>query len=54
MSEKDQIDQLSNELDNLVERFRKEYDITYASAIGVLQLKIHSLGQEATELEEEV
>lgn len=53
MSERDQIAQLETEIDKLVDRFRAEYDITYAATIGTLQLKIHRLSCEAVEQSEE-
>lgn len=53
MSEKEQIDHFANELDKLVERFRKEYEMTYASAVGVLEMKIHLLCAEAEERRDE-
>lgn len=49
MSEKEQVDHFANELDNLVERFRTEYDISYSSVVGTLQMKIHLLCSEASE-----
>lgn len=53
MDEKDQIKQFADELDNLVDRFRDEYDLTFASAVGVLQMKIHLLCEEAGGLDDE-
>lgn len=47
MSEKEQIIHFANDLDALVNRYRNEYEITYASTIGVLQMKIHTLIQDA-------
>jgi len=47
VSEKEQIDQFANELDKLVDRFRKEYEITYASVIGALVMKTHLLCNES-------
>lgn len=44
-----QTEMLSNELDALIERFRHEYDITYAEMAGVLQMKIFLLNREAEE-----
>lgn len=43
MSEADQTKRFADELDNLVERYRKEFDLTYASAVGTLMMKAHLL-----------
>jgi hypothetical protein len=53
MSEKEQIEHLADDLDKLIERYRLEYDISYASAVGVLQMKIHTLCDDAKEQNEE-
>lgn len=45
----EQVTQFADEIDKLVERFRAEYDMTYAGVVGVLQMKIHLLCEEATE-----
>lgn len=42
----------SNELDALIERFRHEYDITYAEMTGALQMKIFLLNREAEQRQE--
>lgn len=47
------VDHLGDELDRLIDRFRNEYDMTYAEAVGVLQMKIHALCREDEESEEE-
>ncbi len=49
MTDKEQTKRLADELDNLVERYRKEYDMTYASVVGVLQIQIHMLCSEPHE-----
>lgn len=54
MSEIEQIDHFSNELDALVNRFRDEYDISYASVIGILHMKAHTLCGEAEDRADEV
>lgn len=54
MDAKEQTQQFSDELDKLVNRFRAEYDLTYAVAVGVLQMKIHLLCAEAADREDEV
>lgn len=47
MTEETQTQRLANEVDNLIDRFRAEYDMTYASVVGVLQMKIHLLCNES-------
>ncbi len=49
MTEKEQTDHFANDVDNLVERYRSEYEMSYAVAVGVLQMKIHLLCDEASE-----
>ena len=44
-----QIQQLADEVDKLISRFADEYDLSYAAAIGVLQMKIHNLCQQAAD-----
>lgn len=53
MSEKEQIDHFANELDSLVNRFRTEYEMTYASIVGTLQMKAHLLCVEAEDRADE-
>lgn len=43
MEEKEQIEHLADELDSLIERYAQEYDLSYASVIGVLEFKKHNL-----------
>lgn len=52
MSDNDQIKAFADELDNLVERYRKEFDITYAGVVGALTMKAHLLMSEAEDQEE--
>ena len=52
MSPNDQIDHFAGELDKLVERFRAEFDLTYAAIIGVLHIKAHMLISKAMGNEE--
>lgn len=49
MTEGEQIDHIANDLDRLIDRYRKEYDMTYASVIGVLHMKIYLLSAEAAD-----
>lgn len=45
----EQIEHLENDLEMIIERYRKEYDMTYASMIGVFMLKVHQISAEAYE-----
>lgn len=47
MDQKEQTFAFGDELDKLISRFGNEFDITYASIVGVLQMKIHLLCSEA-------
>ncbi len=47
MSENEQIDRFAGEIASVVDRYRKEFDLSYASAIGVLQLQQAELCNEA-------
>jgi hypothetical protein len=47
MTEKEQIQHFADDLDRLIERSRDEYDMSYAAVVGVLQMKIHLLCDEA-------
>lgn len=46
------IDQFDRELAKLIERFRREYEITYAEVIGVMQIRQCLLVKEAAGAEE--
>lgn len=50
MTESEQVSQFADEVDKLVERFRIEYDMSYASVVGVLHMKTHFLCREAEEM----
>ena len=43
------VEHLGDEIDNLINRFRMEYDMTYAEAVGVLFMKAQLLCNEAAE-----
>jgi len=43
MSEREQIEAFADDLDNLVGRYCDEFDLTTASAVGVLAFKMHTL-----------
>lgn len=45
-SPNENIDHLMTEIDKVIDRTRKEYDMTYAEVIGVLQMKIMDLHAE--------
>lgn len=53
MTEQEQISHLQNDIDALIERYRKEYSLTYASVIGALMMKVHLLCMEDIEEVEE-
>lgn len=53
MTEKEQIDHFANDVDALVERYRKEYDISYAAVVGVLEMKKWLLCHETKERADE-
>lgn len=50
MNESEQVTHFADDIDKIVDRYRDEYDISIASAVGVLQMKIHLLCREAEEL----
>lgn len=47
MTEGEQIEHLGTDLDRMIDRYRLEYDMTYAAMIGVLHMKIYLLSVEA-------
>ena len=47
MTDHEQIIAFSNDLDALVNRYRVEFDMTYAAVIGVLHMRAHTLCAEA-------
>lgn len=47
MNERDQTQHFSDDLDALINRYRTEYDISYAAVLGALQMKIWLLCYEA-------
>ena len=53
MKESNQIEHMDSEITKTVIRFRQEYELSYASAIGVLHLQIARLEKEALEIEED-
>lgn len=53
MTDKEQTDAFADDLDNLVERYRQEFDMSYAQVVGVLQMKLWLLCDEASERADE-
>lgn len=49
MTHHEQIDAFSNELDAMVERFRREFDLTYADVVGTLHMKAWLMCKEASD-----
>ena len=49
----EQASQFGHELDRLIDRFRDEYDISYAAMIGALYFRAHSLANELEEINQE-
>lgn len=49
MTDKEQNKAFAGELDKLIERFAKEFEMTYVQIVGVLELKKHLLCSEAEE-----
>lgn len=49
-----QVEHFADELDRLVDRFRSEYDLSYAAVVGTLHMKANLLCNEAEEREDEV
>ncbi len=54
MTDKEQTDAFANELDKLIDRFRDEFDLSYAVVCGTMLLKIHTLFAEASGRKDEV
>lgn len=54
MNHTEQITAFADDIDRLVERYRNEFDLTYASVIGVLFMKAHLLCNEAGDREDEL
>lgn len=48
-----QVQQFADELDRLVERFRAEYDLSYAAVVGTLHMKANLMCSEAENREDE-
>lgn len=53
MSRIQQVAAFANDLDNLIERYEQEFDLTYVEVIGVLHLKTHLICVDAVADDEE-
>lgn len=49
MTDPEQTDAFAKALDALVDRYRREFNLTYAQAVGVLVIKMHELCAETEE-----
>jgi len=49
MKHEDRLEHLGNQLDSLIERFRLEYDVTFAELISVLEMKKFFLCMEVSD-----
>lgn len=49
MTHKEQTEAFAGELDNLIDRYRQEFDLSYCDVIGILQMKTWLLCAEATD-----
>jgi hypothetical protein len=47
MTDGEQTKAFADDLDKLVERYRQEFDVTYAQIVGTLQMKLWLLCNEA-------
>lgn len=47
MTQRQQINALSDAIDRVVDQFRTEFDLSYAAVVGILQMKVHLMCQEA-------
>ncbi len=45
MNEKEQIEAFADDVDRLVRRYENEFELSAASAVGVLQFKVHAICQ---------
>lgn len=53
MSEQEQITHFGNELDTLINRFRDEYEMSYAAVVGCLEFRKFTLMVESMNNNEE-
>ena len=53
MTDSEQTQAFADDLDKLVERYRQEFEVTYAQIVGTLQMKLWLLCEEASERSDE-
>lgn len=53
MDQEQQIEAFEDDLDRLIQRYADEFDLTFAAAIGVMQMKIHRLCADAERILDE-
>lgn len=53
VTEAEQINALSADIANVIDRYRQEFDLGYAAMIGVLHFRAHCLVNEAIEVSQE-
>lgn len=54
MNEKGQINHLANDLHNLIDRYKAEYELSLASVVGVLEVVKHQvIKQQLSNLDDE-
>lgn len=53
MTDKEQTQAFADDLDRLVERYRSEFELTYAAVVGALHMKAHLMCAEAKDKAEE-
>jgi len=54
MSDAEQLAAFADELDRMIHRFSKEFDLSYAVVVGVLQMKVQMLCAEAATRRDEL
>ncbi len=47
MNQKEQINAFAKDVQNIIDRYRQEFDLSYASAIGVLAIIEHEMATES-------
>lgn len=52
MSSNEQIEHLTNDLEKVIRRYRSEYNLSYASVVGVIEILKLAIVQEAFDDEE--
>ena len=49
MTEHEQTDAFAADIERVIQRYRKEFQISYAAVIGILFIKAHDLASETLE-----